>query len=323
MKNGFSINTVGFVGLGRMGRNMVCRLLEDGCSVVVYNRTKQTTEEFADEIESQNFQGTLITVSAIHDMISELFKPRVILLMVKAGEAVDSVLADMLSNGLEPDDIVIDAGNSFYEDTVRRYIFLKEQGIHYIDCGTSGGLEGARHGACLMLGGEESLVESLDDLWNSLSGRHSRQSTVTGGSWTYVGSSGAGHFAKMVHNSVEYGMNQAIGEGFALLEKSPYNVDLAKVAESWMKGSVVRGWLIELLHRAFLKDPRLEHYTGIVGGGQTGEWAMETAKKFGVPCAILEQAIEARKRSKDYPDLSTKVVSALRYEYGGHKEEQS
>lgn len=323
-----TMNTIGFIGLGRMGRNMALHLLEQGMNVVAYNRTSAVTDAFADEVESilssllpheaESF-GALTTVDRLQDMIQELSQPRCILLMVKAGSPVDDVISELSSVGLARDDILIDAGNSFYEDTKRRYAMLQEQGIHYIDCGTSGGLEGARSGACLMIGGEESIVESLDDLWNALAGKNTTTKQSLGG-WAYVGPSGAGHFVKMVHNAIEYGMNQAIGEGFAMLEKSSYGFDLVNIADLFRHGSVIRGWLIELLHRALLKDPRLEYYQGIVGGGETGQWALETAKSLNVPYAVLEQAIIARERSQTKPDFSTKVVSALRYEYGGHTE---
>ncbi len=311
-----------------MGRNMALHLLEQGVNIVAYNRTSAVTDAFADEVESilssllphevESF-GTFITVDSLQSMMQELSQPRCVLLMVKAGNPVDEVISALLTAGLAQDDIVIDAGNSFYEDTKRRYAMLQEQGIHYIDCGTSGGLEGARHGACLMIGGEESIVESLDDLWNAFAGKNPTTKQSLGG-WAYVGPSGAGHFVKMVHNAIEYGMNQAIGEGFAMLEKSSYQVDLVKIAEVFCQGSVIRGWLIDLLHRALVKDPRLEHYQGIVGGGETGRWALETAKSLGVPHAVLEQSVAARDRSKNQPDFATKVVSALRYEYGGHME---
>jgi 6-phosphogluconate dehydrogenase len=310
--------SIGFIGLGRMGKNMILHLLERGVSVVAYNRTSQITDEFADEVEEElsavslgelEKRGSLMTVYTIKDLIQELSQPRIIFLMVKAGEAVDCVIDELLHEGLSPDDIVIDGGNSFYEDSIRRFNILKEKNIHFIDCGTSGGLEGARHGACLMLGGEESLVESLDELWNAL------------GTWNYFGVAGAGHFVKMVHNGVEYGMNQALAEGFALLEKSDYNFDLATVAKSWSTGSVVRGWLVELLHRALMKDPKLENYKGTAGGGQTGRWAIDTGKKLGVAQRIAEEALRAREASYSEPNFAGKVVSALRYEYGGHVEE--
>lgn len=308
------MNTIGFIGLGKMGQNMIVHLLEGGINVVAYNRTSTVTEEFANEVESMgSLPATLTTVSSVSDLIKELPTPRVILLMVKAGEPVDALIKELETSGLQTDDILIDGGNSFFEDTKRRYTQLQEKKIHYIDCGTSGGLEGARKGACLMLGGEQSIVESLDELWNALA--------KDNGTWTYFGASGAGHFVKMVHNGVEYGIDQAIGEGFALLEKSPYDLDLADVANNWNKGSVIRSWLMELIHKAFEKDPKLGVYKGRVGGGETGRWTVETAQKLGVPQPMVTQALQARVDSQTTPTFASKVVSALRFEYGGHKEE--
>ncbi len=290
---------LGFVGLGKMGRNMVLHLKEQGMEVVAYNRTP--TE--------------LSSVQSIPDFLTQLPPPaggpRVIWLMVAAGAPVDEVLDSLIASGLQKEDIVIDGGNSFYKDSIRRYDKLSKSSIHYIDCGTSGGLEGGRTGACLMLGGDETVVKNLSWLWEALA--------VKDG-WAYFGASGAGHFVKMVHNGAEYGMDQAIGEGFEILARGPYTLDLQKVADVWNHGSVVRSWLIELLARALVKDPRLDTLTGAVGGGETGTWALATAKELGIDAKILEDAIAARKKSLTAPAFATKVVSALRKEYGGHKE---
>jgi 6-phosphogluconate dehydrogenase len=199
----------------------------------------------------------------------------------------------------------------FYKDSVRRAEQLHAQGIHFIDCGTSGGMEGARNGACLMLGGETEHIESLSWVWNA---------AATNKGWAYFGPAGAGHFVKMVHNGVEYGMNQAIGEGFEILAKSPYNFNLHAIAENWTHGSVVRGWLMELLSRAFSKDNLLKEYTGKVGGGETGAWTVTAGQELNVSTPVLQDALEARKNSQTQPTFAGKVVSALRFEYGGHKE---
>jgi len=278
-----------------MGKNMVLHLLEQGIDVVAYNRTAQDQS----------------SVTNIADLVKSLSSPRVIWLMVAAGAPVDEVIDGLIASGIQKDDIVIDGGNSFYKDSVRRYDKLSKSGIHYIDCGTSGGLEGGRTGACLMLGGDQPVVEGLSWLWDALA--------VKDG-WAYFGSSGAGHFVKMVHNAVEYGIDQALGEGFAMLEKSPYHLDLTKVANTWNHGSVVRGWLVELLARALTRDPHLDTFTGKVGGGETGPWARAAAKELGVEATVLEIALEARKKSLTTPTFSTKAVSALRKEYGGHEE---
>lgn len=307
--------TVGYIGLGRMGKNMILKLLEQGISVVAYNRTGTVTEDFIQNeipaVIKKNTAGSFKAAQSLNEFVDTLPKPRIIWLMVKAGEAVDLVLADLEKSGVTAGDIIIDGGNSYYKDTIRREKDLITRGIHFIDCGTSGGMEGGRNGACCMIGGDEQTAQSLSWLWNA--------ATVKDG-WTHFGRSGAGHFVKMVHNGVEYGMNQALAEGFAILEKSPYNFDLHKVANNWSHGSVVRGWLVELLARAFSKDAELSGYEGRVGGGSTGTWTLEAANELGVDAIVIEDSLKAREKSQKKPTFAGKVVSALRFEYGGHTE---
>lgn len=306
---------IGFIGLGKMGKNMVLHLLESGIDVVVYNRTTDTTKEFVAQYSEFSIHhpnaGKLAPASDIKELLEKLDHPRVIWLMVPNGAPVDDVLQQLMSFGIEKGDIVIDGGNTYYKDTIRRSRELAEKGITYLDCGTSGGLEGARKGACLMIGGEVSAVSSLVWLWDA--------AAVTAG-WAHFGPSGAGHFVKMVHNGVEYGMNQAIGEGFEILSKGSYDLDFAKVAYNWSHGSVVRSWLVELLAKALDKDPKLDEFSGRVGGGETGKWTIEAAKDFGVEAPVITDASKAREKSMDHPTFSGKVVSALRAGYGGHKE---
>jgi 6-phosphogluconate dehydrogenase len=287
---------IGFIGLGKMGKNMVLRLREKGIEVVAYNRTPQK------EIEA---------VTSIEALIKELPTPRVIWLMVPNGQPVDDVIGQLMSFGIQKGDIVIDGGNTYYKDTVRRNREFAAKGIIYLDCGTSGGLEGARNGACLMIGGDESVVHDLTWLWDA--------AAVKDG-WAHFGPSGAGHFVKMVHNGVEYGMNQAIGEGFEILSKGPYTLDFAKVAHNWSHGSVVRGWLIELLAKAMDDDPKLDGFSGRVGGGETGKWTTDCAIEFNVEAPVITDALKARKESMEKPTFAGKVVSALRAGYGGHTE---
>lgn len=296
---------IGFVGLGKMGKNMVLHLLESGIDVVAYNRTREKTDELKQE--SSHVQ----TAYTLEELVKKLVAPRVIWLMVPNGKPVDEVLQQLISSGIEKDDIVIDGGNCFYKDTVRRYKDLFAKGIHYIDCGTSGGLSGARNGACLMIGGEEPVVKSLEWLWNA--------AAVKDG-WAHFGPSGAGHFVKMVHNGVEYGMNEAIGEGFEILADGPYQLDYAKIAHTWTHGSVVRSWLVELLAKAFDADPKLDSFSGKVGGGETGKWTLEQAYEEGVEAKVIEESIRAREKSVTNPTFAGKVVSALRAGYGGHAE---
>lgn len=284
---------IGFVGLGKMGTNIVLHLTEQGIEVVAYNRTPKDTG--------------FPTVKTPEELVKKLSAPRVIFLMVTAA-AVDEVIGQLpLSSG----DILIDGGNSFYKDTVRRAEALKKQGITLLDCGVSGGLDGARKGASLMLGGEEQSVTGLSWLWDALA--------VKGG-WGRVGPSGAGHFVKMVHNGIEYGMDQAVGEGIDIITKSPYHIDLLKLVSLWNNGSIIRSYIVELLGHALAQDPTLAGFSGKVGGGETGGWTLAAAREFGVDAPVLEQALAAREKSKTTPTTASKVVSALRRQYGGHDE---
>ncbi len=299
------MNQIGFVGLGRMGKNMVLRLGEQGIGVVAYNRTTDKTLALAKE-------ASHVTAAATpKELLSHLSTARIVWMMVPNGLPIDEVIAALIEGGLSAGDYLIDGGNTYYKDSVRRHKELLAQGIHYIDCGTSGGLEGARSGACLMLGGAKEDIDALSWLWDAL---------ATKDGWGYFGPGGAGHFVKMVHNGVEYGMNQAIGEGFEILSKGPYDLDFAKVAHTWSHGSVVRSWLVELLAKAFDADPKLSGYTGKVGGGETGKWTLEAAHEFGVEAEAIEESVEAREKSMNKPTFAGKVVSALRAGYGGHPE---
>ena len=307
---------IGFIGLGRMGRNVVLHLLDQGMDVIAYNRTR----EKIDQLKAEN--PKLKPAYNVKELVGQLQAPRTIFLMVPNGVPVDDMISQLLASGLQKGDCVIDGGNTYYKDTVRRSVELASKEIHYIDCGTSGGLEGARNGACLMIGGDKEAVITLEWVWNVLSGSNGavpHEASAKGG-WAHFGPSGAGHFVKMVHNGVEYGMNQALGEGFEILSKGPYELDFAKVAHNWSHGSVVRGWLVELLAKAFDADPKLDQYTGKVGGGETGKWTLEAAKEFGVEVDVIEESIEAREKSQAKPTFAGKVVSALRAGYGGHKE---
>lgn len=297
-----------------MGRNMIKRLLTQGIGVVGYNRTEQVTHSFVKELTRVNVRGQFSDTYDVPSLVAKLSPPRVIWLMVVAGLAVDGVMHKLLEAGVTTGDIIIDGANSFYKDSTRRWEILKKKGISFIDCGTSGGLEGARRGACLMIGGDTEPIEGLTWVWNALSAE------PAGSAWKHVGSSGAGHFVKMVHNGIEYGVNQAIGEGYEILKKGPYQLDIARIADVWNHGSIIRGHLMELLARTLQEDQTLSSFTGVIGGGQTGHWALETARELGVPAHILEKALEARSASQTKQTFAGKVVSALRFAYGGHKE---
>lgn len=293
------------IGLGRMGFNLALQALDDGLEVVAFNRSREKT----DQLKLENF-GQLTPAYTIDDVIKNLAKPRIVLLMLPAGEVIDEMIENLLKAGLSQGDIVIDGGNSFYKDSIKRYQSLKEKGVHFHDMGTSGGVEGARSGACLTIGGDREVYTKLEPLFAAL---------ATQNGYGYVGGAGAGHFVKMVHNGIEYGMLQAMGEGFAVLQKGPYHLDFKQIAKIWSHGSVIRGWLMELTARVFERDPRLEQIAGVIGGGETGRWTVETAKEGNVDVPVLEASLKARIDSQTKPTFAGKVIAALRNEFGRHE----
>ena len=294
----------GMIGLGKMGALAAENVLSKGVKVAVYDMNSEQVQrlEKLGAIGCHNLQ----------EMIKVLPKPRILWLMVPAGEAVEQVLfsKDGLSSLLSAGDIVIDGGNSFYRDSVRRAQKLADQGIKYLDSGSSGGQAGARNGLCLMIGGDKESFDQAEGLFKAL--------TEGIGDYLYVGESGSGHFTKMVHNAIEYGMLQAIGEGFELLYEGPYELDLEKIAHLWTQGSIIRSYLMELMERSFSKDADLHQITGEVGGGSTGSWAIEEAWKLGVPFETIATSYAARLRSRQDDTFAGKVVAALRNEFGGH-----
>lgn len=294
----------GFIGLGHMGKPAVRNLLAQGQRVVVYNRS----HEKVDEMVREGAVGAL----SLAELASLLSRPRIVWLMVAAGQPVEEMIfaSGGLAEHLSPGDVIIDGGNSFYRDSMRRAERLREQRIHYLDCGSSGGLEGARHGMCLMVGGERAAFELAEPLFHLLAAENG---------YAHVGPSGAGHFVKMVHNGIEYGMLEAMGEGFELLQSGPFELDLEQVAELWRHGSVIRSWLMDLAAHAFARDPHLESIGGLVGGGATGSWAIEEGWKAGVPMLAIATAYALRLRSRQPDTFAGKVVAALRYEFGGHE----
>ncbi len=292
---------IGFIGLGRMGFNMVLNLRDKKIPVVAYNRSPEPVKQIKK-------YGVKVAFS-IEELINKLPKQKIIWLMVTAGKPVDSVIKELLPY-LKKNDIIIDGGNSFYKDSIRRYKLLKNKKIHFVDIGTSGGLKGARYGACLTIGGDKKIFKKIGWLCKAVSAKNG---------YAYVGPAGAGHFVKMVHNGVEYALLQAYGDGFELLFRGPYKLDLRKIAETWQNGSVIRSWLLELAADAFKKDPKLSKIEGVIGGGKTGQWAVNTAKKFKVPFESIKLALKLRKSSRKKPSFAGKVVAALRNEFGGHE----
>ncbi|KAB7732737.1 decarboxylating 6-phosphogluconate dehydrogenase [Rudanella paleaurantiibacter] len=292
---------IGFVGLGKMGYNLVVNLLRHKHEVVGFD----INPELVTAIKGEGATG----VNSYEELFSTLPNPRVIWLMIPAGPLIDKVLDQLLAAGLSAGDIVIDGGNSHYQDTLRRYELLKGHGVSYVDCGTSGGVSGALNGACTMVGGDPEAVGKLDDVFREIS--------VENG-YLYTGPAGSGHFTKMVHNGIEYGMMQSIAEGFEVLEKSPFPFDYEAVARLWNNGSVIRSWLMELTENAFKKDAKLEGIKGRMFSSGEGKWTLETALNLGVPTPVIAMSLIMRYRSLQDDTFTGKVVAALRNEFGGH-----
>ena len=293
---------VAMIGLGRMGMNMARRLLGGGHSVVVYNRTMDKTAQ----MEKEGATGT----ASLEDLIVKLLPPRIMWMMLPAGAVVDEHV-EVLSSLLSPGDILVDGGNSYYQDDLRRAERVKSKRIHYMDVGVSGGIWGLKEGYCLMAGGDQADFKTIEPLLRTLAPRDG---------YLYCGPSGAGHFVKMVHNGIEYGMMQSYGEGFSLLDASPYcsSLDFSKVAHLWNQGSVVRSWLLELLETAFGKDPRLSEIAGVVEDSGEGRWTVQQAIETGVPVPVIALSLFQRFRSREKEAFSDKVLAALRREFGGH-----
>lgn len=291
---------IGFIGLGKMGGNMVERLLHNGHEIVVYNLTKP-------EIEEAVGKGA-IGADSVEDLVSLLPERKAVWLMVPAGSPVDSNI-EILSKLLKPNDIIIDGGNSNWKLTQTRGKKLAEIGLHYVDCGTSGGVWGLKNGYSLMTGGNKEAVEFLYPIFKSL---------APPGGYTYCGESGAGHFVKMVHNGIEYGMMQAMAEGFEIIEKSPFNIDVTAVASGWQYGSVVRSWLLELAVLALKQDPGLENIKGYVEDSGEGKWTVEAAIELNVPAHVISSSLYSRFESRQNDSFAMKLLAALRNQFGGH-----
>ena len=332
---------LGMIGLGRMGANMVRRLLGGGHECVVFDRSQQAVDALAKE--------KALGARSLEDFVSRLSKPRAIWLMVPAA-VVDRAIADLLPF-IGPGDIVIDGGNSYYVDDIRRAKELAPKGIHYVDVGTSGGVWGLERGYCMMIGGEPAIVKHLDPIFSRLApgvgsiertpGREEVGGTAERG-YLHCGANGAGHFVKMVHNGIEYGIMAAYAEGFGILraanigkhthaedaESTPlrdpehyqYDLDLRDVAELWRRGSVIASWLLDLSARALVQDPSLTKFAGRVSDSGEGRWTIKAAIDEGVPVPVLSSALYARFSSRGQADFQNRMLSAMRYEFGGHLE---
>ncbi|MGG3195014.1 MULTISPECIES: phosphogluconate dehydrogenase (NAD(+)-dependent, decarboxylating) [Priestia] len=294
---------VGLVGLGKMGINLGQNLLDQHHDVVAFDVNSNAVEQ----MKEYGASG----VSSLQALVQSLETPRVVWLMVPH-TVVDSVISEvkpLLAEG----DIVIEAGNSHYKESIRRYNELKENKIHFMDVGTSGGMEGARNGACYMIGGDREAWEIVEPIF--------RDTAVENG-YLYAGEAGSGHFLKMVHNGIEYGMMAAIGEGFEVLEKSQFDYDYEKVARVWNNGSVIRSWLMELTENAFSKDAKLDDIKGVMNSSGEGKWTVETALDLQTATPVIAMSLLMRYRSLEDDTFTGKVVSALRNEFGGHAVEK-
>jgi 6-phosphogluconate dehydrogenase len=291
---------IGFIGLGRMGANMVRRLLRDSHDIVAYNRTAEKTKEIAGEGADAAF--------SIEELVSKLEKPRAVWIMVPAGDATEAQIEELLEH-LEPGDTIIDGGNTNFHDDVRRHPLLKAKGIDYVDAGVSGGIWGLANGFCLMVGGEPEPVKRLEPVFLSL---------APADGYLHVGGPGAGHYVKMVHNGIEYGLMQAYAEGFEIMHASDYELDLAGISKLWNHGSVVRSWLLELAERAFAGDQDLKHLRGWVADSGEGRWTVQEAIDHDVPAPVITLSLLTRFRSRQEDSYGAKVLAALRNEFGGH-----
>jgi 6-phosphogluconate dehydrogenase len=333
---------IGMIGLGRMGANMARRLIRKGHSCVVFNRSPQAVNELVKE--------KAIGATSLAEVVKKLEKPRALWLMVPAA-AVDDTIAD-LSPHLEPGDVLIDGGNSYYIDDLWRAKQLAPQKIHYVDVGTSGGVWGLERGYCMMIGGETEVIQRLDPIFAALApgigdiprtfGRDKIDGTAEQG-YLHCGSNGAGHFVKMVHNGIEYGIMAAYAEGLAILRKAnvgkqvnaaadaettplrdpghyQYDLNLRDIAEVWRRGSVIASWLLDLTAGALLQDPNLSKFAGHVSDSGEGRWTIKAAIDEAVPAPVLTTALYERFSSRGEADFADKLLSAMRYQFGGHLE---
>jgi 6-phosphogluconate dehydrogenase len=320
---------IGIIGLGRMGANIARRLLRHGHGCVVYDRNSEPGRQLAGEGST--------AANSVADLVAKLTVPRAVWIMLPAGEATEAAIVE-LSGLLAAGDTIIDGGNTFWKDDVRRARELRSKGLHYVDAGTSGGVWGLERGYCLMLGGDKAVIERLDPIFSALApgkggipptaGRSGRDARTEQG-YLHAGSSGAGHFVKMIHNGIEYGMMQALAEGFDILKhadspKLPedlrLSIDVAEVAEVWRRGSVITSWLLDLTAAALAADPQLAGYSGHVEDSGEGCWTVQAAIEEAVPAEVLTSALYTRFRSRQDHTFAEKVLSAMRKGFGGHVE---
>jgi 6-phosphogluconate dehydrogenase len=320
---------LGIIGLGRMGGNIARRLMLDGHTTVVYDRDEASRKTLAGEGST--------AVNDLPGMVAALEKPRAIWVMLPAGAPTEDTI-ETLGQLLEAGDVIIDGGNTLYKDDVRRAKTLEQKGLHYVDVGTSGGVWGLERGFCMMIGGNASVVERLDPLFATLApgigdvprtkDRNSTDDRAERG-YIHAGPAGSGHFVKMIHNGIEYGMMQAFAEGFDILKQKNsenlppeqrFDLNMADIAEVWRRGSVVSSWLLDLTADALATDPKLDAYSGAVADSGEGRWTIEAAMEQAVPVPVLSSALFARFRSRQQSTYGDKLLSAMRFGFGGHKE---
>jgi 6-phosphogluconate dehydrogenase len=320
---------LGMIGLGRMGANIVRRLMRNGHECVVFNRSLDKVRE----LQNEGAKGT----DSLEKFVSSLIKPRAAWVMVPAGEVTEQMVTT-LGELMETGDIIIDGGNSYYKDDVRRANTLAKKGIHYLDVGTSGGVWGLERGYCLMIGGPEIAVKHIDPVFKTIApglgeiartpGREKFNPTADQG-YLHCGPSGAGHFVKMVHNGIEYGIMQAYAEGFDIFKNANssdlsagyrYELNIADIAEVWRRGSVVGSWLLDLAAMALAENPTLSNFSGTVQDSGEGRWTVQAAIEEAVPAEVLSAALYTRFRSRQQHSFAEKVLSAMRYKFGGHVE---
>jgi len=322
---------IGIIGLGRMGGNIARRLMKGGHKCVVLDRNPDAVKDVA--------AAGAVTARDSADMLSKLSSPRAVWLMLPAGEITEKMLTEVAAE-MQKGDILIDGGNSFYKDDIRRAKTLGQNGINYVDVGTSGGVWGLERGYCLMIGGDAKVVTHLDPIFACLApgigtiertpGREGRDPRAEHG-YVHCGPAGSGHFAKMIHNGIEYGLMQAYAEGFDILRNKSsdalppdqrFTLDLADLAEVWRRGSVISSWLLDLSAIALAKDSDLKSFTGSVADSGEGRWTVEAAIEEAVPADVLSTALYARFRSRRDHTFAEKLLSAMRYEFGGHVEQK-
>jgi 6-phosphogluconate dehydrogenase len=291
---------LGFVGLGRMGLNMVTRLMRGGHQIAAYDRSADAVARAA----TAGAQGA----SSLEALVADLTPPRAVWVMVPAGDPTETTVA-ALSTLLSPNDVIIDGGNTNFHDDVRRAQSLVEKRVHYIDAGTSGGIWGLQEGYCLMVGGEADVCTRLEPIFLTL---------APPDGYLRVGDHGAGHYVKMIHNGIEYGLMQAYAEGFELMHESPYKVDVGAIAGLWNHGSVVRSWLLELAARALADDRDLASLTGYVDDSGEGRWTLKEGIDLGIPLPVMTAAVYTRFRSRETNPFGERLLAALRNQFGGH-----